>query len=85
MLPVGYHLGLSASTGDLADNHDVKMLKLYEVDLVPGQTFNVDVSNFSHFESSLLPICRSNWHSMVCTYMKRAKYLNCIPARSQVN
>ena len=43
VLPVGYHLGLSASTGDLADNHDVKMLKLYEVDLVEGQTFNVEV------------------------------------------
>ncbi|KAL5263422.1 hypothetical protein ACHWQZ_G008706 [Mnemiopsis leidyi] len=42
VLPVGYHLGLSASTGDLADNHDVKMLKLYEVDLVEGQTYNVD-------------------------------------------
>jgi len=40
ILPVGYHLGLSASTGQLADNHDVVMLKTYEVDLVEGQTFD---------------------------------------------
>jgi len=40
ILPIGYHLGLSASTGQLADNHDVTMLKTYEVDLVEGQFFN---------------------------------------------
>ena len=56
VLPVGYHLGLSASTGDLADNHDVKMLKLYEVDLVEGQTYNVDVSNFKNFHIEPLPL-----------------------------
>ena len=44
ILPVGYHLGLSASTGELADNHDVVMLKTYEVELMPGQTFNQQVN-----------------------------------------
>ena len=44
VLPIGYHLGLSSSTGQLADNHDVVMLKTYEVDLVEGQVFNQEVS-----------------------------------------
>lgn len=41
---MGYHLGLSSSTGQLADNHDIIMLKTYEVDLVEGQTFDAVVS-----------------------------------------
>eukprot|EP00116_Pleurobrachia_bachei_P006633 sb/3466895/ len=40
ILPIGYHLGFSAQTGQLADNHDILMLKTYEVDLLPGQIYN---------------------------------------------
>lgn len=31
-LPTGYHFGVSATTGDLSDNHDVLSFKLYELD-----------------------------------------------------
>ncbi|XP_005089869.1 vesicular integral-membrane protein VIP36 [Aplysia californica] len=31
-LPVGYYFGVSAATGDLADNHDVMSVKFYELD-----------------------------------------------------
>nr|XP_039247463.1 vesicular integral-membrane protein VIP36-like [Styela clava] len=31
-LPVGYFFGVSAATGDLADNHDIVGVKLYEID-----------------------------------------------------
>lgn len=33
MLPTGYFLGVSAATGDLADNHDILSMKLYEVEV----------------------------------------------------
>ncbi|XP_060587633.1 vesicular integral-membrane protein VIP36-like isoform X2 [Ruditapes philippinarum] len=32
-LPVGYYFGASAATGELADNHDIISMKLYELDL----------------------------------------------------
>lgn len=32
-LPTGYHLGVSATTGDLSDNHDILSIKFYELDL----------------------------------------------------
>jgi len=32
-LPTGYHLGLTAETGDLSDNHDILFLKTYEMDV----------------------------------------------------
>ncbi|RUS72148.1 hypothetical protein EGW08_020090 [Elysia chlorotica] len=31
-LPVGYYFGVSAATGDLADNHDVISVKFYDLD-----------------------------------------------------
>ncbi|XP_053690729.1 vesicular integral-membrane protein VIP36 [Sabethes cyaneus] len=31
-LPTGYHFGVSATTGDLSDNHDVQSLKFYELE-----------------------------------------------------
>ncbi|KAK3610463.1 hypothetical protein CHS0354_016652 [Potamilus streckersoni] len=31
-LPTGYYFGASAATGDLADNHDIISMKLYEID-----------------------------------------------------
>lgn len=32
-LPTGYHLGVSAATGDLSDNHDIISIRLYDLDL----------------------------------------------------
>lgn len=31
-LPVGYYFGVSAATGELADNHDIIAIKMYELD-----------------------------------------------------
>nr|CAH0107425.1 unnamed protein product [Daphnia galeata] len=31
-LPTGYYFGMSATTGDLSDNHDIIAVKLYELD-----------------------------------------------------
>ncbi|XP_053407224.1 vesicular integral-membrane protein VIP36-like [Mercenaria mercenaria] len=36
-LPVGYYFGASAATGELADNHDIISMKLYELDLPEDQ------------------------------------------------
>lgn len=32
-LPTGYHLGISAATGDLSDNHDIISFRLFDLDL----------------------------------------------------
>ncbi|CAG9819269.1 unnamed protein product [Phaedon cochleariae] len=32
-LPTGYHIGISATTGDLSDNHDIMSVRLFELDL----------------------------------------------------
>lgn len=32
-LPTGYYFGVSATTGDLSDNHDILSIKLYELDV----------------------------------------------------
>ncbi|XP_066589050.1 vesicular integral-membrane protein VIP36 [Prorops nasuta] len=32
-LPTGYHFGVSATTGDLSDNHDILSIRLFELDL----------------------------------------------------
>lgn len=32
LLPTGYYLGASATTGDLSDNHDILSLKFYELE-----------------------------------------------------
>ncbi|XP_036673271.2 vesicular integral-membrane protein VIP36 [Drosophila suzukii] len=31
-LPTGYHFGMSATTGDLSDNHDIHSFKFYDLD-----------------------------------------------------
>jgi len=31
-LPTNYYFGMSATTGDLSDNHDIIAVKLYELD-----------------------------------------------------
>jgi len=36
VLPTGYYFGVSATTGDLSDNHDVISLKTYELDTPEG-------------------------------------------------
>ncbi|CAE1244903.1 LMAN2 [Acanthosepion pharaonis] len=43
-LPTGYYIGASAATGELADNHDVISIKLYELD-VPGSVNPEDYKN----------------------------------------
>ena len=35
-LPTGYYFGLTATTGDLSDAHDILGIKTYELDTVPG-------------------------------------------------
>jgi len=35
-LPTGYYFGMSATTGDLSDNHDLISVKTYELDTAPG-------------------------------------------------
>lgn len=32
-LPTGYYFGVTATTGDLSDNHDIISIRLYELDL----------------------------------------------------
>ncbi|XP_029172338.1 vesicular integral-membrane protein VIP36 [Nylanderia fulva] len=32
-LPTGYYMGITATTGDLSDNHDIQSIRLFELDL----------------------------------------------------
>lgn len=43
-LPTGYYFGVTATTGDLSDNHDILSIRLFELD-VPE-----DVSYFNFFQ-----------------------------------
>ncbi|XP_023342945.1 vesicular integral-membrane protein VIP36 [Eurytemora carolleeae] len=36
LLPTGYYFGVSATTGDLSDNHDIIAIKTYELDTADG-------------------------------------------------
>ena len=36
-LPTGYYFGVTATTGDLSDAHDIIGIKTYELDTVPGR------------------------------------------------
>lgn len=45
ILPTGYYYGASATTGDLSDNHDIISFKMYELDLLDGQSPTEDRSN----------------------------------------
>lgn len=42
-LPTGLHIGLSAATGELSDNHDIISIRTYELEALPGEA-NVDKS-----------------------------------------
>jgi len=41
-LPTGYHFGVSATTGDLSDNHDIISIKTYELDSAEKDDVNRD-------------------------------------------
>jgi len=55
-LPTGYHFGMSATTGDLSDNHDIHSFKFYDLDL------NVNVSSLLFAKLRK----RSKHYSAVC-------------------
>lgn len=40
-LPTGYYFGLTATTGDLSDNHDILSIRLYELDLPDDVSFSI--------------------------------------------
>ncbi|XP_023029006.2 vesicular integral-membrane protein VIP36 [Leptinotarsa decemlineata] len=44
-LPTGYHIGISATTGDLSDNHDIMSIRLFELDLPDDPENAEDRSN----------------------------------------
>lgn len=44
-LPTGYYFGISATTGDLSDNHDVLSIRLFELDLPDDPKDQEDRSN----------------------------------------
>ncbi|KAK9889724.1 hypothetical protein WA026_007105 [Henosepilachna vigintioctopunctata] len=44
ILPTGYHIGLSATTGDLSDNHDIISVRLFELELPNEPISNEDRS-----------------------------------------
>jgi len=37
LLPTGYYIGVSATTGDLSDNHDVISLRMFQLDMVDDE------------------------------------------------
>lgn len=39
-LPTGYYFGMTATTGDLSDNHDIVSVRLYELDS-PNDVSNI--------------------------------------------
>lgn len=41
-LPTGYYFGISATTGDLSDNHDIYSFKFYDLDI----DFTVSIFHF---------------------------------------
>ncbi|OAD56508.1 VIP36-like protein [Eufriesea mexicana] len=44
-LPTGYYFGISATTGDLSDNHDIISIRLFELDLPDDPEDQEDRSN----------------------------------------
>ncbi|CAL7938214.1 unnamed protein product [Xylocopa violacea] len=44
-LPTGYYIGISATTGDLSDNHDILSIRLFELDLPNDPKDQEDRSN----------------------------------------
>jgi len=58
-LPTGYYFGASAATGDLADNHDIISIKVYDVDIPQEeegtQGVELDWSTVMPFAKSMEP------------------------------
>ncbi|KAL0122435.1 hypothetical protein PUN28_007274 [Cardiocondyla obscurior] len=54
-LPTGYYIGISATTGDLSDNHDILSIRLFELDLPDDPKDHEDRSQIlpsaAHFEA----------------------------------
>lgn len=53
-LPTGYYIGISATTGDLSDNHDILSIRLFELDLPDDVSTNL----FFFYISIILNIWR---------------------------
>lgn len=55
-LPTGYYIGVSATTGDLSDNHDIMSVRLYELDLGveddTGEDRSKIIPSASYFEAA---------------------------------
>ncbi|EFX84199.1 hypothetical protein DAPPUDRAFT_209797 [Daphnia pulex] len=54
-LPTGYYFGMSATTGDLSDNHDIIAVKLYELDDSSTDATTEDRSNIMPAAQSFEP------------------------------
>ncbi|XP_057381461.1 vesicular integral-membrane protein VIP36-like [Daphnia carinata] len=54
-LPTGYYFGMSATTGDLSDNHDIISVKLYELDDSLTDSVTEDRSNIQPAAQSFEP------------------------------
>ncbi|XP_046656763.1 vesicular integral-membrane protein VIP36-like [Daphnia pulicaria] len=54
-LPTGYYFGMSATTGDLSDNHDIIAVKLYELDDSSTDATAEDRSNIMPAAQSFEP------------------------------
>lgn len=52
-LPTGYYIGISATTGDLSDNHDILSIRLFELDLSDD---DVSTNLFFFYTSIILNI-----------------------------
>lgn len=45
-LPTGYYIGISATTGDLSDNHDILSIRLFELDQPDDVSAKKKLPNF---------------------------------------
>lgn len=55
-LPTGYYFGVSATTGDLSDNHDILSIRLFQLDIpddVSSTTLYID-SIFAPFYFTII-------------------------------
>jgi hypothetical protein len=46
-LPTGYYIGISGTTGDLSDNHDILSIRLFELDSNDVSTYLFQFFNVS--------------------------------------
>ncbi|XP_032680108.1 vesicular integral-membrane protein VIP36 isoform X2 [Odontomachus brunneus] len=50
-LPTGYYIGISATTGDLSDNHDILSIRLFELELNDEEDRSQIVPSAAFFEA----------------------------------